>query len=606
MRLRFLRNLTLKQRVFGFMAVLGLIPIFCLAITAWSIEKAKELKAVQARSGLGALRLAQINAEIYATVMDSRGIYMSTTWQEAAPFAKGMEIHIARLLEIAQAWERDALPTERDRISKLSFGIAHFAQLRRQIIQTASGGDLTGARKLGDNDQNRSSRKALNELVDDLKRAYEEHERKVAILEKEISQINIALLAAIVVVSLLVGAVGTYLVHRTVILLFNRMRIVMIELASGNLDVEFVGVDRSDEIGDFARSFAAFKNDARTNRRMQEEAAAHQALIEAERKQAAAIQATIQAHQAEAIQALTQGLHSLAKGDLTSSLDRQLAPEFQALQADFNATVQKLRSAMAQVSANSNLIASGSQEITLSADDLSRRTEQQAASLEETAAALDQITATVKKTAEGASHALNLVSTTRRNAEQGAAVVRNAVVSMNGIEKSSKEIGQIIGVIDEIAFQTNLLALNAGVEAARAGDAGRGFAVVASEVRGLAQRSAQAAKEIKQLIARSSEQVIEGVALVRRSGQSLEGIAAQVNDVNKVISDIANGAKEQASGIEEVSVAINQMDQITQQNAAMVEETTAASHSLAEKSRELVDLVSSFALENRECSRKAA
>lgn len=606
MRLRFLRNFTLKQRVFGFIAVLGLIPIFCLATTAWSIKRATELEAVQARSGLGALRLAQINAEIYATVMDSRGIYMSTTWQEAAPFAKGMETHIARLVEIAQDWERDALPTERDRISKLSLGIAHFTQLRRQIIQTASGGDLTGARKLGDNDQNRSSRKALNERVDDLKRAYEEHERKAAVLQKEISQINIALLAAIVVVSLLVGAVGTYLVHRTVILLFNRMRMVMMELASGNLNVEFTGVDRSDEIGDFARAFAAFKNDARTNKRMQEEAGAHQALIEAERKQAAVIQATIQAHQAEAIQALTQGLHHLAEGDLTASLDRQLASEFQELQADFNATVQKLRSAMAQVSANSNLIASSSQEITLAADDLSRRTEQQAASLEETAAALDQITATVKKTAEGASHALTVVSSTRRNAEQGAAVVRNAVESMNGIEKSSREIGQIIGVIDEIAFQTNFLALNAGVEAARAGDAGRGFAVVASEVRGLAQRSAQAAKEIKQLIATSSDQVTEGVALVRRSGQSLEGILAQVHDVNKVISDIATGAKEQATGIGEVSVAINQMDQVTQQNAAMVEETTAASHSLSQKSQELVDLVGNFVLDDHDRSRMAA
>jgi methyl-accepting chemotaxis protein len=234
--------------------------------------------------------------------------------------------------------------------------------------------------------------------------------------------------------------------------------------------------------------------------------------------------------------------------------------------------------------------------VTSSADALSRRTEQQASSLEETAAALDEITATGKKAAEGASHARDIVSHARGDAERASVVVRRTVEAMGNIEKSAHQINHIIGVIDEIAFQTNLLALNAGVEAARAGDAGRGFAVVASEVRALAQRSAEAAKEIKGLISASSEQVVEGVDLVAQTGKSLEHILVQVNEINRVIVDIAAGAQEQATGLTQVNSAINQMDQTTQQNAAMVEETTAASHALAQESRQLADLVGLFSI----------
>jgi methyl-accepting chemotaxis protein len=230
----------------------------------------------------------------------------------------------------------------------------------------------------------------------------------------------------------------------------------------------------------------------------------------------------------------------------------------------------------------------------MASDDLSRRTEQQAASLEETAAALDEITATVKKSAEGATHAHQVVAAADEDAKKSAVVVREAVQAMDAIAKSSQQISQIIGVIDEIAFQTNLLALNAGVEAARAGDAGRGFAVVASEVRALAQRSAEAAKEIKGLISASSIQVTNGVRLVAETGQSLERIMLQVTEINDVVSGIAAGAKEQATGLAEVNTAINQMDQVTQQNAAMVEQSTAASHSLSQETAQLAGLIGQF------------
>jgi methyl-accepting chemotaxis protein len=240
----------------------------------------------------------------------------------------------------------------------------------------------------------------------------------------------------------------------------------------------------------------------------------------------------------------------------------------------------------------------GTQQIATASNDLSRRTEQQASSLEETAAALDEITATVRKAAEGATHARKVVADTKVDAEKSGEVVRKAVDAMGSIEKSSQQIGQIIGVIDEIAFQTNLLALNAGVEAARAGDAGRGFAVVASEVRALAQRSAEAAKEIKALISTSTQQVSEGVQLVAETGNSLERIMSKVAEINTVVSDIAAGAQEQATGLQQVNTAVNEMDKVTQQNAAMAEEATAAGRSLAVEAEQLAGLVGQFRLGN--------
>jgi methyl-accepting chemotaxis protein len=225
---------------------------------------------------------------------------------------------------------------------------------------------------------------------------------------------------------------------------------------------------------------------------------------------------------------------------------------------------------------------------------LSRRTEQQAASLEETAAALEEITATVKKTATNAAEARSSVDAARHAAEEGGRVVDTATHAMDAISQSSKKITDIIGVIDEIAFQTNLLALNAGVEAARAGDAGRGFAVVASEVRGLAQRSSQAAKEIKTLINASGDQVADGVKYVGESGKALTNIVGQVQHINVLVTEMAQAAEQQSTGIEEVNTAVGQMDQVTQQNAAMVEQSTAASRHLASETQRLRELLSYF------------
>ncbi len=294
--------------------------------------------------------------------------------------------------------------------------------------------------------------------------------------------------------------------------------------------------------------------------------------------------------------AMSAAIAKLAEKNLMWRISEDLPPAYRALQTEFNSAVEQFEKALQQVMTNSGAIVSGTSEISSAADDLSRRTEQQAASLEQTAAALEEITTTVKKTASESAHARDTVASAKGAAEASREVVRQAVESMAEIETSAKEIAKIIGVIDEIAFQTNLLALNAGVEAARAGDAGRGFAVVASEVRALALRSAEAAKQIKALISRSSEQVENGVRYVSDSGKTLEQIIGHVMSINEMVSSIAHAAAEQATGLAQVNVAINDLDQTTQQNAAMVEETTAACHSLRQETEQMSQLISDFKL----------
>jgi methyl-accepting chemotaxis protein len=303
----------------------------------------------------------------------------------------------------------------------------------------------------------------------------------------------------------------------------------------------------------------------------------------------------VTAHKAALVE-LGFGLRQLAENRIDYRITQPFIAQYESLKTDFNALVETLESMIRSIAHTSSGVTSGSREISQASDDLARRTEQQAATLEETAAALDELTASVRKTADGAKEVREVVELAKTDAAHSSEVVKETVAAMGGIESSSKQIGNIIGVIDEIAFQTNLLPLNAGVEAARAGDAGRGFAVVATEVRALAQRSADAAKEIKALISASGTQVATGVRLVGETGKALERTLGQVEQINVLVRDIAASAQEQATGLAEVNTAINQMDQGTQQNAAMVEQSTAASHALATEAAELGRLVGQFQL----------
>ncbi|NLS19986.1 PAS domain S-box protein [Rhizobium sp. P40RR-XXII] len=296
----------------------------------------------------------------------------------------------------------------------------------------------------------------------------------------------------------------------------------------------------------------------------------------------------------ENVDQLAECLTNLAEGNLSQAIAKPFIPSLERLRGDFNGACDKLSQAMSTVADNAHAISSGSNQIRAAADDLAKRTEQQAASIEQTAAALEEITRAVKDSSRRAGDAGGLVVEARKHAEHSGEIVRNAIGAMDQIEASSREISNIIGVIDEIAFQTNLLALNAGVEAARAGDAGKGFAVVAQEVRELAQRSAKAAKEIKTLITASGAQVANGVALVTNAGSALQEIATQVQEIDTNVAAIVEGAREQSTALAEISQAVNTVDQGTQQNAAMVEEQTAASHSLAREATALFELLAQF------------
>nr|WP_233206769.1 methyl-accepting chemotaxis protein [Caulobacter sp. FWC2] len=384
------------------------------------------------------------------------------------------------------------------------------------------------------------------------------------------------------------------------------MTATMRRLADGDNAVEVPAVGRKDEIGGMAAAVLTFKEAALEKIRLERAASDQRADAERAREAGEIERQGNAREQAQVVARVGKGLESLAAGDLTFRLNETFPPAYRKLQADFNAAMDQLADTMSVINGAVGGIQAGSGEISHAADDLSRRTEQQAASLEETAAALDEITATVRRTAEGAGSARRTVDSARNDAEKGGDIVDRAVAAMGQIESSSREIGAIIGVIDEIAFQTNLLALNAGVEAARAGETGRGFAVVAQEVRALAQRSADAAKEIKTLINASAQQVDEGVGLVGETGEALRRIIAGVHDINRIVAEIAASATEQATGLHQVNTAVNQMDQATQQNAAMVEQSTAASHALSNEARELGRLVQRFRLAETANTRRAA
>jgi methyl-accepting chemotaxis protein len=346
-----------------------------------------------------------------------------------------------------------------------------------------------------------------------------------------------------------------------------------------------------------ARALESFRQSAVDKVRMEEEAIQRNGLLEQERQLRETDRARSAAELEVAVSELATGLKNLAEGQLDHRIEHPFSPSLDQLRQDFNGSMTRLQATMRQIRDNVEMIQGNGNQMAEAAEDLAKRTEQQAASLEETAAAVDEITVTVRSSAERAKDADQIVRQAKQSADDSAIVVNNAIDAMGRIEEASRQIEQITGVIDEIAFQTNLLALNAGVEAARAGEAGKGFAVVAQEVRELAQRSAKAAKEIKVLINKSTAEVNTGSHLVQETGSVLAKISTQIVTISQHVETIARGSHDQSSALQGVNSTVNQMDQMTQHNAAMVEETTAASRELASQADSLLALVQQFRIE---------
>ncbi len=405
---------------------------------------------------------------------------------------------------------------------------------------------------------------------------------------REISEFTQTIIPVAIGVAILLGGMFALIIGTSLARAVNQVTQSMKGLAGGNNAVEIRGQERGDEVGEMARALEVFRD----------------ALVEMQEKEKQKAEGR-DAELNRVVEELSTKLALLSQGNLQIQIEERFPDDYEMLRSDFNNTVTNLHGIVGDVMDTSGSIANGAVEISQASEDLSHRTESQAATLEETAAALDELTASVKSAAEGAKAVEATMESARIEAESSDEVVQKAVAAMTEIEQSSASISQIISVIDDIAFQTNLLALNAGVEAARAGEAGRGFAVVASEVRALAQRSSGAAMEIKTLIDDSSKQVGRGVDLVGQAGEALQNIVTQVSQISIQVSGIAEGAAEQSTGLNEINSGMSQLDQVTQQNAAMVEESTAASLLLKADAGKLTELMGNFEISGQS-SRQSA
>ncbi|EHS49142.1 methyl-accepting chemotaxis sensory transducer [Rhizobium sp. PDO1-076] len=592
-------------------------------VTATGLALAGGLTATVGLATL-TLETLKVNGPVYDQIIDGKDLiadilppplFLTETYSlttEAALHPNAATDNIRRIEGLREAyaarrdyWKSSALPTSLK--EKLEGDVLLKGDRFWQVVTA----DYLPALKAGDDlavhatlnalrESFRAHEAAVGELVTSADTYLKDIESSAA--RQSFRKETIEISAGLLLILMSVGSV--IFVRRRALRPLDRISRHMTAMASGDLAQPVPHSGRKDEIGDIASALAVFRQAGLDKQRLEIEAAAARNAAEADR----AMREARTVSDAETLQVVVDnlgaGLHRLAECNIQLTIDQQFGERFEPLRMDFNNSIAEFQRTLEEVLAQTHALRDNGMEMRDAADNLARRTEQQAAALEQTAAALEQVTSTVRTSSERTQDTHSLVKDAKSCAESSGTVVRQAISAMQRIEKASTEISQIIGVIDDIAFQTNLLALNAGVEAARAGEAGKGFAVVAQEVRELAQRSAQAAREIKGLISNSENEVVAGVRLVGDTGSALDRIGDFVARINENIDAIAHAAREQSTGLQEISSSVHEIDQMTQQNAAMVEETTAISHTLAEGSDQLAALVGRFKLNRRAAVRQ--
>ncbi len=623
----------MKSIRFKVLAMLGIIAagaILSAALSLFALSRSSDLNARSDIQGEIALLTERINTQVFAVVMDSRGIYMSKTAKEAEPFAKPKEARFPVMRKLAADLVALVPANERETGLKLQKAIDEFVAFRAETIRLGREVSTAAANEQGNNDLNRANRKGLNDQLVAFSKRNEEVGNALAAEARAFTR-QIQWILPIVLLSTLLASIAAAILfaQRSITRPLVDLGATMSRLTAGDTQLDVPHVKRSDEIGDMARAVAVLRQSTEQVALLQEQ----ERQASAARLRSADAMASVVSDVGEVVAAAASGdfsarlsidhgdeqmqrlvagineinavvdsattefvavLQALAAGDLTHQVPTAYRGRFAELKEAINETVSRLSSTVRTIQTMSGDVGLSAREINSGADDLSKRTEEQASSLEESAATTEELAASVKAAAQSAQQAVRLAGQAMAVAQDGGNIVTDAVSAMARIEEATKKISAIIRVIDDIAFQTNLLALNAAVEAARAGDAGKGFAVVASEVRTLAQRSSEAAKDISGLISSSNVEVEQGVKLVRQAGDALTRIVEAAQNVQSTVSEVAAASSEQANGIEEMSQTVAHMDEMTQQNAALAEESAASANALSGKIGELNALVSAF------------
>ncbi len=588
----YLRNASLTTKMLGPIIGICVGGMACLGVMAYQLEMSDLRYSTFISDDLmGVQQLMEVRADVRSIAVEAYNLSVSddNSGGRHDLRAQGQEIqgNFTRAAEL--------LPADRDEIAKFASIVDIYISRQADVVDLAKSGDKERAR-LKVLSMDAEGDKLDDDILDFINRLRAKIETASDDLSAQNLWTMIYTVSCVAIFILLSIAAAVLIIRRSITSPLKVLMDRMASLSSGDTASPVDGMDRKDEIGEMARAVAIFRDNEEVKHKLEASAEQTRQTTEKERAERDAERRKQQAEMDFAIRSLGDALAHLAEGDLVNRLDQPFADNLDALRVNFNNSADRLLQTLRSVGFNASAINASAAEVRSATDDLAKRTSTQAAAVEETAAALEQITRAVSDSTERAEEAGQLVERTRKGAEQSGEIVRKAVEAIYQIEKSSGAIASIIGVIDEIAFQTNLLALNAGVEAARAGEAGRGFAVVAQEVRELAQRSATAAKEIKELILSSSSQVKAGVSLVDEAGRALSKMVSEVQEINLHVNAIVSSAHEQSNALKEINQAVTSMDQGTQKNASMVEETTATSHNLAGEANQLDEILRQFNL----------